>query len=324
MLVRIFVFVFVLFFSSLLIARTPKDIEEFRETTNLAKDVWKVVLPRLKKEINTKDDSIVTHKTTQLVEQLRKCPQIGDGGVVAMILVLYDGYFSFRTSEIIVSVHNAITPSNCLAIMGYSGGTLWQNGYSGGGTWVDNYTSVILPVIGKFTHKASIGMDIRWARYPYPMRYDTYYNQYQYRTAGKLGDVGLYDLAWRVLIEEAWYGKFDFRFEESDWYFHVANNAYRSGDKKLGWSFLFCAAIFDNAKYLDKVMSTAQLWLDVEAGQKKLPEQKILTGEERKKTFLEIVECYRGMNAHPRAWQLINEHKSEFDNHETLIKKVQN
>jgi hypothetical protein len=78
---------FVLFFGSLSIARTPKDIEEFRETTNLAKDVWKVVLTRLKTEIKTKDDPITTHETIKLVEKLRSplmifCPLILIAGLL--------------------------------------------------------------------------------------------------------------------------------------------------------------------------------------------------------------------------------------------------
>jgi hypothetical protein len=38
---------------------------------------------------------------------------------------------------------------------------------------------------------------------------------------------------------------------------------------------------------------------------------------------LEIVERYQKMRAHPRAWLFIQEHKSEFDDPDGLIKKVQ-
>jgi hypothetical protein len=106
-------------------------------------------------------------------------------------------------------------------------------------------------------------------------------------------------------------------------YFHAAKTAYHSGNKDLGWSFLLLAAILDNEKSFNLAMETAQVWIDVEAGKRELPVQEILTGDERKKAFREIVEHYQTMSAHPRAWLFIQENKNEFVDADGLIQKVQ-
>jgi hypothetical protein len=111
--------------------------------------------------------------------------------------------------------------------------------------------------------------------------------------------------------------------EYHSYYLRAANTAYRSGNKQLGWSFLMNAAIFENEQSFEMAMETAELWLAVEAGKQKMPEAKILSGEERKKAFREIVDRYLVMNAHPRVWLFIQEYKNEFDNAEELIKSIQ-
>ncbi|MDR1270820.1 MAG: hypothetical protein LBK82_14995 [Planctomycetaceae bacterium] len=163
---------------------------------------------------------------------------------------------------------------------------------------------------------------VQWVRSPFP-HIDINPSQ---PLAVIFEDLGLYDKAWRIQMEMGRSYYYDPR--RGDIYYHsyymdAANTAYRAGNKKLGWAFLMNAAVFEHEKSFGIAMETAKLWIGVESGKKELPKQKILTGEERKIAFRDIVYSYLNMNAHPRAWLFIQEYKNEFDDADVLIKKVQ-
>jgi hypothetical protein len=187
---------------------------------------------------------------------------------------------------------------------------------------IDKY--VLFPMLSEF--RLELGKEneeilIEWRRDPYPNKGQGYI----YPLSLVFEKAGLYDKAWRVQMEEGIH-EYDGAspiHEYRSYYLRAADTAYRSGNKKLGWSFLMNAAVFENEQSFEMAMQTAELWIEVESGKKALPEPQILTGEARKKAFLEIVERYQKMNAHPRAWLFVQEYKNEFDNADAFIKSIQ-
>ncbi|MDR2440049.1 MAG: hypothetical protein LBE12_11875, partial [Planctomycetaceae bacterium] len=203
-LAKIYIFLFAMFFCTLSFARTPKDTDEFRNTTKLAREL-RIIIYRSDFEIGSK--SIVSRNTSELVKQLKNCPQIGDGGAVATILALYKGYFTFQSSEIVQTVYDSITNSNCLTCFHYCDSMLTDNCWSykdeKRGIYYPfysySYSHIILPILieSEFDSMANF----KYQRYPHP----NMYHYKHYPTAQILTELGLYDLAWRIYFETIWY-----------------------------------------------------------------------------------------------------------------------
>ncbi|MDR0327574.1 MAG: hypothetical protein LBI05_04685 [Planctomycetaceae bacterium] len=189
--------------------------------------------------------------------------------------------------------------------------------------------STILPISGKQGQSMYISK-IRWARFPYdcPAGVPEVSNLFH--------DLGCYDKAWRASLESVYFNNsiphlLDSRrssdivlSSKNAHYWHdAAESAYRAGDHDLAWGFLMKAAVFGTDELYATTLETAKLWLDVEAGLAELPQPEPLTPEERKVKFLEIVRAYKNMNAHPRAWAIIDEYKDEFEDPEGLKKEIQ-
>ena len=149
-------------------------------------------------------------------------------------------------------------------------------------------------------------------------------------------DLGDYDKAWRASLESAYFDKspnLSDRSRNGDrnvlstknavrWH-DAAESAYRAGERDLAWGFLMKAAVFGDERLYATTLETAKLWIDVEDGTTELPKPELLTPEERKRKFKEIVLVYKNMNIHPRAWAIIDEYWEEFDDPDGLKKEIQ-
>ncbi|MDR2642858.1 MAG: hypothetical protein LBC74_08690, partial [Planctomycetaceae bacterium] len=305
-----------------------KDFDEFQKTMSLAHEIWQIIRPQ------SSSEQLLNQKLIAKVNELRTRPKINNDVTVSMIIARFDSLSSFSASDVINKFQDSLSVSNVI-------------------DWVDivkllvkdrqlldtiNKNEVnLLPlkaVCNTFPKKSSDNLYLnilqQWVRYPFPT--DSPYRLFfcEYSTTDNLPlafeKIGLYDMAWRIQMEDEkqyHHQHYSHDFEYCSYYLAAANNAYRSGNKKLGWSFLTNAAVLEDKRSFKQAMKLAKIWIDVEAGKIKLPEQKILTGEERKKTFLLIARSYQARNIHPRAWMFVNEHKNEFDNPSMLIKEIQ-
>ncbi|MDR2704223.1 MAG: hypothetical protein LBC02_00445, partial [Planctomycetaceae bacterium] len=263
---------------------------------------------------------VFSHDTAKKVDELRLRPQYYDNGAVSTVIAKFDGLMSFCSYDIINHYQKNLTESNLRERFELFLNTAryWEVD--------DEYQSFILPLTIESKIELREGIIINWFHSTSPT-IDVHLSR---PLAVRFENLGLYDKAWRVQFEmgrSRGYDQYDPHRGSTpfhSYYVDIANAAYRSGNKKLGWSFLMNAAVFEHKKSFELAMETARLWIDVESGKKELPKQKILTGDERKKTFLEIVDMYQqNMKAHPRAWMFIQEYKNEFDDADNLIKKIQ-
>lgn len=137
--------------------------------------------------------------------------------------------------------------------------------------------------------------------------------------------LGLYDKAWRTYCEHALVSSGAERLDTTaaqNWKL-AAENAYLAGEKKLAWQLLMKAAVFGGEWLFDEVKQTARLWNARERSQKELPRPEVLQGDKRREAWDAIISLYQEMNAHPRAWALIDEYPEEFENPEELKQKIQ-
>ncbi|MDR0327462.1 MAG: hypothetical protein LBI05_04105, partial [Planctomycetaceae bacterium] len=310
-----------LLFQDLIFAQIPQDIDGVREVSVLAREVWNEVKPMPPAwEIHNKRDSRKELNTR--MEKLKSLPQIGDGGCVLLVLAQCNALHSFSMSASIQVFHDSLTIANVpetFDAMIQSIQALHYLPFTGYWRGPDEYLDSVFPICTESVFDLS--SRVKWIRNPYPDR--------EGHTTPPLSlafsRLGLYDLAWQVQLEgrarhyavpQSYWGRHSFHL-------NVAEDAYRAGKKDLAWSFLMLASVFDEEQFFEPAMEMAQLWIDIEAGNAQLPEAEIATGAERKQLFLEIVERYQKINAHPRAWLFIQENKDEFDDADALIKKVQ-
>jgi hypothetical protein len=313
-----------MFFSvSFCFSQEVKNFEEFEETMSLASEVWYNMLFLDGPEKEKRYQQVLCYDMAKKVDKLRACPQYYNNGAVSTVIAKFDSAKSFCLLDMVNYYQKNLTLSNVMEHLEMFGSTTGRYSYV---SYECKYLILPLTVESKYELKEGIEILVQWVRSPMP-HIDT---GFTYRPLELIFEqLGLFDKAWRIQLEMGqnyYYGYFNPRStgKYNSYYLCAANNAYRAGNKKLGWSFLMNAAVFE---YKDdafkQAMEMAKVWIDVESGKRELPEQKILAGEERKKAFLEIVKRYQKMNAHPRAWLFIQENKKEFDDADALIKKVQ-
>ncbi|MDR0391892.1 MAG: hypothetical protein LBH59_08295, partial [Planctomycetaceae bacterium] len=318
-----------------------KNFDEFKEAMLLANKTWNEIKP----QAETKEfyQRVFTRKIIEDIDNLRSVPQFYENTAVSTVVARFDSLRSFSNIELAALLQDSLSISNIMQWLEYnkipwhrlnkkpfnSGifSSVFRDYREGVRKDIDdeksalNTRSVLLPL----TAHSGVDLDgtVQWSQNPLPVISD----RPSCPLAVLFEAVGLYDKAWRVQLEENEVRYYNFDHPNKrycSFYVSAANTAYLSGNKKLGWSFLMNAAVFEDEKSFDLAMETAKLWFDVEAGKKELPEQKILMGDERKNVFLDIVKCYQeAMNAHPRAWLFIQEYKNEFDDADGLIKKIQ-
>ena len=293
-----------------------KTIETIRETATAMRKAqdglksWRYTTPR-------------PHSYAEAVEALdilRSLPKIGDDGARHLLMAQYADISSISGEEMLRMYQGAITIAN---INEYPK-VLYQH-RDAAGTWlrkdVRDIRSTVFPV--------DVESDLTfrglpyWVRDPGPHREQDWLHQFPLSL--NFSRLGLYDLAWRVQMEEGKksYDESAAYEERQSYYLRAADNAYRAGKKELAWSFWINAVVLEDKVFFKPAMEMAQLWLDIEAGTATLPEAEIATGEERKTLCFDIVKRYRAMNAHPRAWLFIQENKNEFDDADAEIKKMQ-
>lgn len=172
---------------------------------------------------------------------------------------------------------------------------------------------------------------IRWARPPYfPKNHS--FPIYPFMA------LGYYDRGLRVFYEKrtcllARYGSLDFyKIARDD--LLVAEYAYRNNDRELAWDLLLEAGVlankqsFEDQLIREDVEEIARQWCEYEQNGTHLPSafgyeknekvrQDIVSeGPEvyRHRRWNEIINAYIKLNANPRAWELIDEYRDEFDN----------
>ena len=286
------------------------DMKTIREIAASLKKMWEEDLR------NKSLSPPPAEEITKSIDSLKSLPQIGDNSVVRLFLAQYAAFSSSSVEEIFRLFQETVTPAN---IHEYPD-ILYPHLEAAGGwyrseVWAMN--NIVFPL--KAESRLSFYDEIEWGEYdPYPCEEP----DFEPPLALVFSRLGLYDLAWRVQLEEGKKRIYDHPKARS-YYLRAADNAYRAGKKELAWSFLMNAAVLEDKIFFEPAMQTAQLWINIEAGTATLPEAEIAVGEERKTLCQEIVERYQNMNAHPRAWLFIQENRDEFDDAEAEIKKVQ-
>jgi len=309
-------FVAIFLFASFCSASETLDIETIRETAITIRKLWEEDFTAPLRN----NGSLPSYaKIIESIDTLKSLPEIGDNGAASLLLAQYCACFSYRAEEVFAIFLEVVSTSS---INESPEVIKWH--LEAVGTWyrreIRETNDIVFPQ--RTRPRLQITSLVTWAqRDPYP----TQEPNEKRPLALTFSRLGLYDLAWRVQLEE---GKKDYDTsrgygrESHSYYLRAADNAYRAGREELAWSFLMNAAVFERKEFFDSAMEKAQLWLDIEAEKAELPKAEVAQGAERKKLFLEIVERYQNMNAHPRAWLFIEEHKNEFDNPAELIKKV--
>jgi len=303
-----------LLFVSTLQGQIPTNAEEFREAATLRR----TFLEEFRRDAPSRqnpENRVSPDRIRDFVEALRKQPKITDGKTADLLLAQYRSLFSLQASEISLLFLDAIDIANVIEYASARGAAFGRIGYVlPQGTYISETN--IFPI-----RKRSELIFNLIGHFPRPTREDDIRPPFSVL----FSRLGLYDLAWQVQMET---GKMFFAntprryWQNNPFYLNAANNAYRAGNKELAWSFLMLAAVFDEERFFESAMATAQLWIDIEAGKAELPEADIVQGNERKHLFLSIVARYQEMNAHPRAWLFIEDHKNEFDDADALIKAV--
>jgi hypothetical protein len=325
----IFVLLFFNIFVSFCFAQVEKNesinINDFHKTATLARKIWREIKPT---SDLTNEHAFLRREMFENIKNLKSYPKICDNSTVEIVLTRFDKIQSFD-NKILIIFHDYFPETNIIEWL-----EIFQISFN---SYINEWYAIVrryenspyreywndfnecrvclLPLLAKNRvdyHLHNTGTSVHLSTYPSSLEFES---------------VGLYDLAWRIQMENEHRNFYVRYFSDTNKYhsnyIRAAQNAYRAGKKDIGWTFLMNAAVFEDEKSFDLAMEIAQLWIDVESGKKKLPELQILLGEERKKMFLEIVERYRTINVHPRAWLFIEENKKEFDNADELIKKLQ-
>ncbi|MDR2643518.1 MAG: hypothetical protein LBC74_12075, partial [Planctomycetaceae bacterium] len=267
-----------------------KDFEEFQKTMSLAHEIWQEIRP----QPNTifAEWKLIRRDLVAKVNELKKRRKITDDVAVPIVISRFDSLMLFSGSSDIINLFQDAFSISIVSDWIDIVGSVARNKQF----WVtmneNKVTFLPLETFSDIIYKKDIEILIEWERYPFPSR-----SILQESLDVTFEKVGLYDLAWRVQMEAGRRGYCYYisrkEMEDHSYYLTAANRAYRAGNQKLGWSFLTNAAVFENKKSFNKAMELAKIWIDVEAGKIKLPEQKILVGQERKDAFLLIVRMYQ-------------------------------
>jgi hypothetical protein len=145
------------------------------------------------------------------------------------------------------------------------------------------------------------------------------------KTATKFEKIGLWDLAWRTYAEAVYYDTKDFIFsissETGPLWIKTAECAYRAGKKDLAMDYLMKAAIFGKDDLQKTVSEKVFLW----SGNPSInPKDKTIDKEVKRQSLMKVVRLCAKLNAHPRAFQLMDDYQDVLgDSFVGLKKKIE-
>jgi hypothetical protein len=151
--------------------------------------------------------------------------------------------------------------------------------------------------------------------------------------ADHLRRAGLYDHAWRAFAEAVyvWYAPPWTRERTEETWVHpeaaalwagAATCAQRAGKDELAADFLMKAAVFGTNELYSQCLKEARQWWAPD-GVKQREKEVPVSPELKREALTKAVRLYMAMNAHPRAWALIDEYPEAFETPDDLRKEVQ-
>lgn len=316
---------FMVFGTSFLLSQENNRFEIFVHETHHARELWRILL-------NAPLENHVCLKDTETINKIDKISiKLDKNNSVSQFLqTIVNALLKEKTTDA-VECFAHVDKNIVMCIEHFlMAESLSQNEEKRGGLYFTKVVADVLPINGK-QGQSGYTARIRWKRYHFcpsssgmPQNVSVFFQE-----------LGFYDLAWKAYLEEAYfknplyfllekkYSDTPLSHQNAHYWPRVAECAYRAGECDLAWGFLMKAAVFGDDKLYEQTKETARLWSEVEAGKAELPKPEPLSPEERKKKFKEIVMAYKEMNAHPRAWAIIDEYKDEFDDPEGLKKEIQ-
>ena len=177
---------------------------------------------------------------------------------------------------------------------------------------------IVVPFCGRGScfYRTELNARVSWSRpeffpsSPYPDGEST-------DVPSALMSLGRYDKAWRSFCESLYGLSRDVRGgvlgeRAADYWFLASECAYRAGEERLGWNLLMKAGVFGDDALLERVKETAARRANGEASDVVLV-QDVADRETRHEHWNTVINGYVKMNAHPRAWELIDEYRDEFE-----------
>jgi hypothetical protein len=149
---------------------------------------------------------------------------------------------------------------------------------------------------------------------------------------------GLFDNAWRAYTEAiygelgpSWISSHSAKYRDNNWlspkaavyWAKAAECARLAGKTELGWGYLMKAAVFGDEKTYKAALKTATQWDIEDKDPTKKPKPKPIDPKVRREALTKVVRLYAKMNAHPRAWELIDAYPDAFENPKSLKKEIQ-
>lgn len=177
------------------------------------------------------------------------------------------------------------------------------------------YPAYFIPFCGSGSWTYGTGEDASMSARP--LYFPSAYVDKPMKVSCALMNLGYYDKAWRSfyesISESSWLDPRGVLGEEAAEYWFLAGEcAYRAGEERLGWNLLMKAGVFGDDALLERVKETAARWANGEANDVVLS-QGAPDKEDRYANWTTIINAYVKMNAHPRAWELIDEYRDEFE-----------
>lgn len=142
---------------------------------------------------------------------------------------------------------------------------------------------------------------------------------------------GEWDLAWRAHVESI-YGSYSpawpsENIEEGTWvseetavyWERAAECAHKAGKAELGTNYLLKAAVFGGEKACGKVETISRKWSAAASETESRP----IDEEVRRDALTKVVHLYAEINAHPRAFQLLDDYPEVFEDTQRLRKEIE-
>ena len=206
--------------------------------------------------------------------------------------------------------------------------------------YIDSCYGTLIPLSGRDTNQECYA-HIQ-PRRPYDCPFDRSQGRNWIIIAKQFEELGYFDKAWRAYVEagylsrghdrwnpdsKMWQRNGNFMGREEDqrslFWCRAAICAHKAGEKEVAQNYLIKAATFGSDDLFDITKQIAQKWKE---GKKVTPSDYkllIICPPLKEKSLSRIVQMYMDLNAHPRAWMIIDQYPNQFDAPAKLRKKVQ-